>query len=96
MPALTYTNTIGYGYPSNASYTRLQDVTLTYNLPQSVADRVGLSRLSVYLSGHNLYTWTPWLGWSPEVDYTGRGGGGFTSQDYPQERSVVLGINISL
>ncbi len=96
MPALTYTNTIGYGYPRNASYTRLKDVTLTYNLPQSVAEKAGLGGLSVYLSGHNLITWTPWLGWSPEVDYTGRGGTNFTSNNYPQPRTVVLGVNITL
>ncbi len=96
MPALTYTNTIGYGYPRNASYTRLQDVTLTYSLPKSVADRVGLGGLSVYLSGHDLITWTPWFGWSPEVDYTGRGGSNFTSNDYPQPRTIVLGVNITL
>jgi len=56
MPALTYTNTIGYGYPRNASYTRLKDVTLTYNLPQSVAKKAGFGGLSLYLSGHNLVT----------------------------------------
>ncbi len=76
QPALTFTNTMGYGYPSNASYTTLKDVTLTYNLPQSVAKRVGLNGMSVYLSGHNLYIWTPWLGWSPEANYVPRGSNG--------------------
>ncbi len=95
MPALTYTNTVGYGYPSNASYTRLKDITLTYNLPQKVADRAGLGGLSVYLSGTNLYTWTSWFGWSPEAYYAPRGWGG-SGTNFPEERTVVLGVNITL
>lgn len=94
QPALSFTNTMGYGYPSNASFTTLKDVTLTYNLPQKVAESAGLGGLSVYLSGHNLYIWTPWLGWSPEANYTPRGSSG-DNQDYPMERTVVLGLNIS-
>lgn len=94
-PALSYTNTYHYGYPRNGSFTRLKDVTLTYTLPASVVDKSGLSAFSVYLSGTNLYTWTPWFGWDPEANYTARGGNGATT-NFPQERSVVLGVNITL
>ena len=94
-PALSYTNTLGYGYPRNASFTRLKDITLTYALPPSVLEKTGLQEFSVYLSGTNLYTWTPWLGWDPEATYVARGGDGATT-NFPQERSVVLGVNITL
>ncbi len=94
-PALSYTNTYGYGFPRNASFTRLKDVTLTWSLPSSVLSKTGLSEFSVYLSGTNLYTWTPWFGWDPEAYYAPRGAGGSTT-NFPQERSVVLGVNITL
>ena len=95
MPALSYTNTVGYGYPSNGSYTRLKDVTLTYKLPERVIKNSGLGGLSVYLSGENLYTWTSWIGWDPEVNYIARGGQNFET-NYPLERTIVLGVNITL
>jgi hypothetical protein len=94
-PALSYINPFHYGYPRNGSFTRLKDVTLTYTLPASVIDKSGLSAFSVYLSGTNLYTWTPWFGWDPEADYLARGASGATT-NFPQERSIVLGVNITL
>jgi TonB-linked SusC/RagA family outer membrane protein len=95
MPALSYTNTYGYGFAQNASYTRLRDVTLTYTLSQNTLKKTGLGGLSVYLSGTNLYTWTPWFGWDPETTYQPRGVSSFAT-NFPLERSVVLGVNISL
>ncbi|TVT41404.1 TonB-dependent receptor [Hymenobacter setariae] len=75
-PSLSYINPRGYGYPSNASYTRLKDVTLNYTFPAALLDRLKLGTLSVYVSARNLYTWTKWVGWDPEQNYTlGNGSG---------------------
>jgi hypothetical protein len=57
-PGLNYTNPRGYGYNSNASFTRLKDVTLNYAFPAELTEKLHLGNLSVYLSGRNLYTWT--------------------------------------
>ena len=93
--SLSYTNTRGYGYPRNASYTRIKDVTLGYNVPQSVVSKLGIASLNVYLSGRNLKTFTSWIGWDPEDDYATRGSGDWVN-NYPQTRTIVLGANISL
>jgi TonB-linked SusC/RagA family outer membrane protein len=69
-PSLSYTNPRGYAYPSNASFTRLKDVTLNYTFPAALLDKLKLGTLSVYVSGRNLYTWTKWIGWDPEQNYT--------------------------
>lgn len=95
MPALSYTNTNGYGYPRDASFTRLKDVTLSYSLSESALSKTGLGGLSVYLSGTNLYTWTPWFGWDPEAYYAPRGWDG-SSTNYPSQRTIVFGVNITL
>jgi TonB-linked SusC/RagA family outer membrane protein len=104
--ALTYTNTRGYGYPRDASYTRIKDVTLSYVVPQSVLSKIGVSGLTFYLSGRNLYTFTKWIGWDPEQNYYTRGTGRSAdnqaafnadwTNNYPVTRTVVLGANISL
>ncbi|WDF57419.1 SusC/RagA family TonB-linked outer membrane protein [Mucilaginibacter sp. KACC 22063] len=93
--SLSYTNTRGYGYPHDASYTRLKDITLSYNLPTSLISKWGISSLNVYASGRNLKTWTNWIGWDPEQTYYTRGSGDYVN-NYPLTRTIVLGLNVSL
>jgi TonB-linked SusC/RagA family outer membrane protein len=93
--SLTYTNTRGYGYPRNASYTRIKDVTFSYVVPQRLLDKAGISGLTFYMSGRNLKTFTNWIGWDPEASYSTRGSGDWTN-NYPQTRTIILGANISL
>jgi TonB-linked SusC/RagA family outer membrane protein len=104
--ALSYTNTRGYGYPHNASYTRLKDITLSYVLSQNILDKLHISGLTVYASGRNLYTFTKWIGWDPEQTYYTRGSGNSSANqtsnvadftnNYPQTRTIIFGANISL
>ncbi|HEY4064952.1 MAG TPA: TonB-dependent receptor [Puia sp.] len=92
--SLSYTNPLGYAYPSKAGYTRIQDVTLNYRVPERLVNSWGLGALSVYLSGRNLHTFTKWIGWDPETSYNGNTGGNFNN--YPQVASYVFGVNLSL
>lgn len=80
-PGLTYNNYILYGYPTDASYVRIKDITLSYTR----------SMFTFYLSGRNLATITKWVGWDPEVNYDIA-----ATNNYPLVRSVVLGANITL
>ncbi|WP_082468390.1 TonB-dependent receptor [Pedobacter sp. R20-19] len=105
-PALSYNNTLGYGYASDASYTRIKDVTLSYVFPQNLLDKLHLGGLTVYASGRNLHTFTKWVGWDPEQTFYTRGSGnsGANQQafsadwtnNYPVTRTFVLGLNVSL
>ena len=94
-PSLRYTNTRGYGYASDNSYTRIKDATLSYTTPQRLLTKTGLGNLTFYLSGRNLYTFTNWVGWDPENDFTFRGSGGWDN-NYPLVRSFVFGVNVGL
>ncbi|WP_231464943.1 TonB-dependent receptor [Pedobacter sp. Leaf132] len=94
-PALSYNNTLGYGYASDASYTRIKDVTLSYVFGQSMLDKLHLGGLTVYASGRNLHTFTNWIGWDPENNYSSRGSGDWTN-NYPLTRTFVFGLNVSL
>lgn len=88
-------NVRGYNYPMNASYTRIKDVTLSYTMSQAILDKLKIAGLTAYVSGRNLYTFTKWVGWDPEFDYSFRGSGDWTN-NYPQIRSVVFGLNVTL
>jgi hypothetical protein len=94
-PSLSYTNTKGYGYPSDNSYTRIKDVTLSYVFAQTILDKIKLGSLTIYASGRNLHTFTKWIGWDPENNYSFRGSGDWTN-NYPLTRNIVFGANITL
>lgn len=91
-------NVYGYGFPKSASFTRLKDVTLSYNLPSAAASRIGVSGVTLYASGRNLYTWTNWLGWDPEARDIPRGhsqDGVGDNTNYPMVRNYVFGVNLT-
>ena len=63
-----------YNYPrvssgnyQDRSFVRLQDVSLMYRFNQNVLDKLRLQSLQIYASGKNLYTWTNWEGYDPEL-----------------------------
>jgi TonB-linked SusC/RagA family outer membrane protein len=90
----TGTNSRGYGYPSDASYTRIKDLTLSYTLPKAISDKLKIGELSMYMSGRNLYTFTKWKGWDPENTYTIGYSANF--DNYPNVATYVFGINLTL
>lgn len=72
----------------DASYLRLKNISLGYNLPSSLLDRVKLKKLRIYVSGDNLLTFTNYPGLDPE-----RGGSG-RFVNYPQNKIYSLGLNV--
>jgi TonB-linked SusC/RagA family outer membrane protein len=94
-PSLSYTNTKGYGYASDNSYTRIKDITLSYSFSPKILEKIKLGSLSVYASGRNLHTFTNWVGWDPEQNYSFRGSGDWTN-NYPITRQIVFGANVTL
>lgn len=82
----------------DASYLRLKNITLAYNLPKSLSDKVKLNNVRMYMSGTNLLTFTNYTGYDPEVSsFTGNDSQlGSDFNNYPQSKIVNLGINVSL
>ena len=63
-----------YNYPSvesgnyqDRSFVRLQDVSLQYTFNRALLEKLKLQNMSVFVSGKNLYTWTKWEGFDPEL-----------------------------
>ena len=64
------TNTTVYGggiqiYKSN-SFVRVQNVTLSYNVPSAFLERYGITDARIFFAGNNIFTITDWPGWDPE------------------------------
>lgn len=60
-------NPLGVGWFEDASFVRLRDVTVSYDLPRSLLGRTGGESLRLYVSGRNLWTQTDWSGLDPEL-----------------------------
>ncbi len=61
-------------YIESASFVKLREVSLTYNVPHSFLRRWsfgGVQQLQLTASGENLLTFTPYTGYSPEVNNFG-------------------------
>ena len=84
---------------SDGSYLRLKAVTLGYNLPRNLLKKIHIDRFRVYVKGQNLYTFTKYDGWDPEVNADYQASNINQGQDFysaPQARTIVFGLNIGL
>ena len=52
----------------SADFTRIKDITLSYDLGSNILTRLGLNKLKLYVTGRNLVTFTKWRGLDPELD----------------------------
>ena len=92
------------GWLEDGSYLRLKTVTLGYNLAPNVISKLRLKAARIYVTAANLLTFTNYSGYDPEVDhFTGVNGGpnsgllrGYDYGSYPQSRSYIIGIRISI
>ncbi len=70
----------------DASFWRLQNVTLGYTFSPKVVSKLKLSSLKLYATGQNLYTKTDYQSYSPEQNLT----------SYPTTRNFIFGIKVGL
>src|SRR5690625_2153534 len=70
----------------DASYIRLKELTLNYNLPSHWIENISLTQATIFVQGRNVLTWTKYPYQDPEVVGTATG-------EYPQSRQLSVGIN---
>ena len=82
----------------DASYVRLKNVTLGYNLPASMLQRLSVRNVRVYVSATNLLTLTDYSGFDPEGSAFGTATAypGVDQGRYPLTKTYLLGLNIGL
>jgi TonB-linked SusC/RagA family outer membrane protein len=85
-------------YVEHGSFAKLRELTVAYDLGESVAHRLLGNRskdLRVELSGRNLFTWTNYTGYDPEVSNFGNAAIGRTQDvtPYPPSRQFFLSFN---
>ena len=79
----------------NGDYLRLKQVTLGFSLPEDTCDRIGLTKLRVYLSAQNPITITDYDGYDPEVGNNNFARRGLDQSRYPISSTYSLGVKLS-
>lgn len=92
---LGYGNGIGASsrYVEDASYVRVKNVTLAYNIPAKVTGKLKMRSARFYITGVNLFTFSNYSGWDPEVNTDYRAGNRNQGSDFyaaPQIKSSHL------
>ncbi len=81
----------------DGSYLRIKTLQLGYTLPQTMTERIRLTKLRIYVNAQNLFTFTKYTGLDPEIG-TGQSGSldiGVDRAFYPQARLFSLGLNLT-
>ncbi len=82
----------------DGSYLRIQNLTLGYTFPATLSQKVKIQRLRIYMNCQNLYTFTKYSGYDPEI-------GAFNQNArvqnvdmgrYPTPRMITFGLDIDL
>jgi hypothetical protein len=99
MPRFTSNNknntSVSDRFVEDGSYLRIQNVSIGYNVPKHLAKKAMMASIRVYASAQNLYTFTKYTGYDPEIGAFNRG---ITQMNidnghYPNPRSFTFGIN---
>jgi hypothetical protein len=77
---------------------RVKNISLGYTLPAALMQKLPISGIKVYVSGQNLFTFTNYSGYDPEVSFFGSGATnqGFDYGAYPAAKTILAGLNIKL
>lgn len=100
LPRFSNTNTnntaMSDRYVEDGSYVRVQNITLGYRLPKTLVSKVKMNSLRVYVTVQNLYTFTNYSGYDPEV-------GSYNNSirlmsvdagHYPNPRTIMGGVSV--
>lgn len=92
-PRLSYGADINQNYSStnshflmNGRFLRLKTLDFGYTFPKPMISTLGMQRLRLYFIGYNLFTFSPFKYWDPEL-----GGGSGTT--YPNIKTYSLGVS---
>lgn len=80
----------------DASFLRLRNISLAYSFDRKIAEMLHVQGLRVFITGQNIYTWTKYTGYDPEISTQGSGmTRGADYGGYPSARSFIFGVNLN-
>ncbi|NME71813.1 SusC/RagA family TonB-linked outer membrane protein [Flammeovirga aprica] len=83
-------------YVEDASFLRLQNISLGYTFSGNLLDRINVEDVRVYGVADNLFVWTNYSGYDPEVSFNNPVMTGLDRIGYPRATTLTLGLNVNL
>ncbi|WP_172826761.1 TonB-dependent receptor [Flammeovirga sp. SJP92] len=90
-------NRISDRYIEDGTYLRIQNLSIGYNLPRRLTSRMHLTKLRVYVNFQNLYTFTNYSGYDPEIGNYNQNPllPNVDNGNYPSPRIYTMGLNVN-
>lgn len=84
-------------FVEDGSYLRVKDITLSYNLPETLLQKMSIHDIQLFVTAQNLLTFTKYSGYDPEVNAYGASSVelGVDYGTYPQSKTIVAGLNLT-
>jgi hypothetical protein len=82
-------------FVEDASFFRIQNIQLGYSLPVRFIEKVGLSKVRLYGSVNNVFTFTKYRGYDPAANNGDAISGAIDYGFYPTPRVFMLGLNVN-
>jgi TonB-dependent starch-binding outer membrane protein SusC len=82
----------------DGSYVRLKNITLAYDLPKSLINKIGVNNFRTFVTASNILTLTNYTGYDPEVSSYNVGSDaakGIDISNYPTVKTITFGINLT-
>lgn len=80
----------------NASYMRINNMTLSYVLPEKISGKARLNAARIYISANNPFIFTKYTSFNPDSSNSGNSlTPGIDLNDYPIPKSINVGLNLS-
>ncbi|MCF8360605.1 MAG: TonB-dependent receptor [Prolixibacteraceae bacterium] len=83
----------------DGSFLRIKNAQLGYSLPEKLNQKLNINNCRIYVSAQNLFTFTKYSGYDPEISYSNRWYGGtqlgYDGGNYPAARTFLLGLDIN-
>jgi TonB-linked SusC/RagA family outer membrane protein len=90
QPSSTY-------FVENGSYFRINNATIGYTTPPAALKRIKvISSLRIFVTGQNIFTFTKYSGFTPEVPGSSPTNAGIEISTYPTTKTFAVGINVGL
>jgi hypothetical protein len=90
-------------YLQNIAYIRLKNIQLGYNLPTSIVRKLRMVGARVYVSGENIWTWSPLYRVTKDIDVENTGGSDAVvtsgtsgnGYNYPMLKGYTFGVSVT-
>ncbi len=82
-------------FVEDASFLRIQNIQLGYTFANSLSQKVGITKLRLYSSVNNPFTFTRYRGFDPTGSNGAAIGGGIDYGFYPSPKIFILGLNLN-